>query len=132
MRIPATKISRRRMRLVQVHEDASKPDKTLAETAGEISRDEDEQAIEKLAASASSMGLTAAQVEGDLEESAIPILAPDFVASENIPVSPSKAPLPGPLYLNRHRFPSKVLRWLKNFRYKQMMKKPSSTTISPH
>lgn len=73
--------------LVQVHEDASKPDKTLAETAGEISRDEDEQAIDKLAASASSMGLTAAQVEGDLEESAIPILALDFVASENIPVS---------------------------------------------
>jgi predicted Zn finger-like uncharacterized protein len=73
--------------LVQVHEDASKPDTTLAETAGKISRDEGEQAIEKLAASASSMGLTAAQVEGDLEESAIPILAPDFVASENIPVS---------------------------------------------
>ncbi len=59
------------------------------DTGTDISREDDDQTIEEKepATSASSIEMTAAQVAATAEESTIPTLAPDFVASEHIPVS---------------------------------------------
>ena len=78
---------------VAASKDASGPDKILADTAEEMPEDDDEQAIEEPVASTSNMGFNTAQVEENLQESTIPTLAPDFVASESIPVNPQRRAL---------------------------------------